>query len=384
MKFAAVVLLVISIAGCKTQKSKPEAGKTWPGQMQSMASDVKRLLPYIYDGKAYTDPKNREKIVGLLSEFAQAAHQVPTKAGEAFIGDDLLIEYSLKNLREDLNRAAFSLQVGLADYSRSVTKGTLNHCFRCHSVTPVGGAAAWDLGEIRNLNLAPIEKADLLVATRKYEEALKYMESLLDSEEFQKTYAFDFESLLRRYLALMIRVENSPGRALRELDQILERSTTPYYIAQQGEGWRKSLRDWSKEKKRTSFRNAKELFNEVEQRFKKARSIQQYEKDHAGDVEYLRATSMLHQNFKLLKQPGEQARAMFLLGKAYEVLDELGSWNLHESYYEACLKKAPKTATAKTCYHRLEASLYSGYSGTSGIHIPAEERERLIRLKEYL
>lgn len=378
---AITTALVIS---CKSkEKSAQESSPTWPGQMQSMAQDVKNLLPFLYDKQSFSDPKNKELIRRSLKDFGQAAHQVKPQTGKPYLGDDLLIEYSLNNLKEDLNRALLTFDNGQYEYSRSVAKASMGHCFRCHSVGAPGASAAWDLEEIHNLNIAPIEKADLLVATRKFDKALSYMESTLNSPEFLKAYAFDFEAMLRRYLALIIRVENAPTRALTELDKILNRGDTPQYIAEQAKGWRQSLKAWASEKSRPP-KNAADMLAQVEKRFKRAHAIQHFEKDHAGDVEYLRATSLLHQGMKLLKKPEDQARALFLLGNAYEVLDELGSWNLHETYYEACLFKLPKSQTAKNCYNRLEASLTMGYSGSAGTNLPPEEKERLRRLKEQI
>jgi hypothetical protein len=83
-------------------------------------------------------------------------------------------------------------------------------------------------------------------------------------------------------------------------------------------------------------------------------------------------------------KPEEEAEALYLLGRAYEVLDELGSWNLHEAYYETCVQKAPKSSWAKMCFARFEASILQGYSGSSGTHIPAYERDKLKTLKELL
>jgi hypothetical protein len=390
IKRAFVIAVVIANLSCQSSStSKEEAappaaeGGNWSGQMQNMATDVKKLLPFVYDRDAFQDPKNRQTISGYLKSFAQAAHHIKPETGKKFIGDDLLLNYSLASLTDDLNRASHSFDLGQLEYSRSVAKASLSHCFQCHSVTQAGSSATWDLDQLQSLNLAPLEKADLLVATRKYDKALTYMESLLNSPDFLKNYAFDFESLLRRYLALIIRVENAPRRASNALNKILDRGDTPHYIVEQAEGWRQSLKAWQKEKKQP-VKNAKSMFDQVEKHFKKAEGIQHYEKDHAGDVEYLRATAQLHDGMKFLKSPADQAHALYLLGRAYEVLDELGSWNLHETYYEACIDRDPKTAIAKRCYSRLEASLYMGYSGSSGTHLPNEERERLKRLKEKL
>jgi len=351
--------------------------------MQTLAQDVKKLLPYLYDSHAYGDAKNRPEVMNLLTEFSKAAHRIQPATGRAVLGDDLLVEYSLENLEQDLKRATQSYSAGQFEYSRSVAKSSLSHCFRCHSVAHPGGSAPWDLETVQSLKLAPLEKADLLVATRKTDQALAFMEQQLNSAEFQAQYAFDFESLLRRYLALIIRVEKSPDRALKELNKILAQNTTPHYIADQATGWRQSLQSWSKEKASPAHSPA-ELFAQADRRFKRAETLQRYQKDHAGDVEYLRATALLHGGLKDLKSPKDAARALYLLGKAYEVLDELGSWNLHESYYEACLLRDPKSETAKRCFNRLEASLYMGYSGSSGVHLPNEEKDRLRRLKEML
>jgi hypothetical protein len=379
-------LIFLGLA-CQTTAKKEESQTaippTWADQMQNMATDVKHLLPYLYDRSAFQSPANHDRILKYLKEFAQTAKHVNPDMGKKVLGDDLLVESSLSNLTEDLNRAARSFSLGQKDYARSVAKSSLNYCFQCHSVTQEGASAAWDLDQLQSVNLAPIEKVDLLVATRKYDKALKQMEDLLNSQEFRKNYSFDFEAMLRRYLALVIRVEKNPMRAIQELDKISRDGEVPRYIFEQLEGWKTSLVDWSKEIKRP-IKTPKAMFERAEKRFRRAGEIQRYEKDHAGDVEYLRATEILHQGLKMLKSPAEQARALFLLGRAYEVLDELGSWNLHENYYEACIHRDPKSTLAQGCFNRLEASLYLGYSGSSGTHLPPEERERLKRLHDQI
>jgi hypothetical protein len=380
--FLILVTLMACQSGLKNQTEAPKSeGANWSGDMQTMAQDVKNLVPFLYDKDAFQDPRNRETVQRYLRNFAQSAHHVKPEMGKKYLGDDLLVEFSLNHLGADLNRAVQSFEVGQLEYSRSVAKASLSYCFQCHSVTQEGSAAMWDVDRLQNLKLAPLEKADLLVATRRYDKALSHMENLLNSPDIYKNHAFEFEALLRRYLALIIRVEKAPGRALTELNKIVANADTPHYLLEQAEGWRRSLKAWEGERPR-KIKNAKDLFEQVEKRFQKAADLQHFEKDHAGDVEYLRATEQLHQGMKLLKTPQEQARALFLLGKAYEVLDELGSWNLHETYYEACVEKDPRAATAKSCFNRLEASLYMGYSGSSGTHLPPDESERLKRLRE--
>jgi hypothetical protein len=386
LKILATMILIVTVLGCKSESKKEaeaEAKPGWPGEMQGLAENVKDLLPFLYNRAAYQDPKNHDVVLNRLKEFAQSANHVQPDMGKRYLGDDLLVEFALGNLSSDLQRAEKSFEAGQTEYSRSVAKASLSYCFQCHSVTHEGAKAAWNTSQLDSLNLDPIEKAELLVATRRYDKALAHMEGLLNSPEFFKDHAFELESLLRRYLALIIRVEKAPERALHQLSKIEKRPDTPHYISEQIEGWETSLKAWRTERPRT-IKNAKTLFEQVEKRFQKAASLQHFEKDHAGDVEFLRATEQLHQGLKLIKTPSDEARAMFLLGRAYEVLDELGSWNLHETYYEACIKKDAHSPVAKNCYSRLEASLYMGYSGSSGTHLPSEESDRLKRLRDLM
>jgi tetratricopeptide (TPR) repeat protein len=381
MRMLFFLSLMLFLFSCKSKPAKEEAASaTWSGQMQGMAGDLKRLLPYLYDSRAFNDPKNREQIKKALYDFSKNAHRIDPGSGKNFIGDPLLLEYSIYNLQDELARASQSFEAGQLDYSRSVAKTSLSSCFRCHSVTNEGASAHWDLDQFHNLTLAPLEKADLLVAARKYEKALVFMDSQLNSPEFYANYGVDFEALLRRYLALLIRVEKDPQRALNALNKILDRGDTPQYVLEQADGWRKSLELWRREKSpRVQVPN--DLFTQVDKRFARARTLQSYDKDHAGDVEYLRATTLLHEGMKIVKTPSDQARALYLLGKAYEVLDELGAWNLHENYYESCVRRDPNSPTAKRCFNRLEASLYLGYSGSAGVSLPADERARLEKLR---
>lgn len=382
MRFIIFITAAVVFVACKTTKKEATTETAqWSGQMQSMAENLKKLVPYLYDRKAFTDPKNRDEIKMTLKNFAQAAHKIEPSSGKNFIGDQLLLEYSISGLQSDLNRSLQSFELGQFEYSRSVAKTSLSSCFRCHSVKSEGATAAWKLDDIPRLTLAPLEKADLLVAARKYEEALVFMESQLNSPEFLASYGVDFEGLLRRYMALLIRVEKDPQRALNSLNKILDRGDTPNYVLEQAEGWKKSLEAWRREKS-SKIKNPNDLFAQVDQRFKRAVQLQTYEKDHAGDVEYLRATTVLHEGLPLTKTPQDQARALFLLGRAYEVLDDLGEWNLHENYYEACVLRDPKSPIAKNCLNRLEASLYLGYSGSAGVNLPADERARLKKLRE--
>jgi hypothetical protein len=387
--FTALALFVI--VACSTASQSPDSKIEWSNDMQKMAKDVRDLIPFLYDRGAFHDSKNHDKIEVSLKNFSEHVHKITPKMGEAVLGDDPLVSFSLESLEGDLKRSYQAFELGHLEYARTVAKSSLNHCFRCHSVAQGGATAQWDLHDLSQLPLNPVEKADLLVATRKYDQALQFMEQILSSQEFLANNPFDFESMLRRYLALVTRIQKDPARALGEIDRVSAYPDLPRYLNEQVRGWRISLINWIHEDKTEIKGKGKKRkhkspppLEQAKKEMDRAVQLQQFPQDHAGDVEYLRATVSLHESLKKHLKPQEEAEAFYLLGRAYEVLDELGSWNLHETYFEACVRKAPHTGWAKMCYSRYEESVLQGYSGSSGTHIPAYESDKLKSLKELL
>ena len=110
------------------------------------------------------------------------------------------------------------------------------------------GQAAESIKVFLAVGAAYHTKAVLRQSLRKFDKATAFMESQLISPDFGKNYAFDYEAMLRRYLALVIRVENAPKRAVKQLNKILERKDLPKSIAEQADSWRNALKKWNKEK----------------------------------------------------------------------------------------------------------------------------------------
>lgn len=376
MKTALILLVCSLIVSCQSaDKKSPES---WSGQMQNMSEDIQLLIPYVYNEKSYTDPKNEGVIKRALSDLSSQSHKIPEKMGKEFLGDDPILSYSLGNLQGDLKRAHHAFESGQKSYSRTVLKSSVGHCFRCHSLTTIGSDAKWDVSDFSNLELNPEERLELLVAARKYNEAFKFVEAEMTKTGFLKENAFGFENFLRKYLALSIRLNEDKAKTLEDLNRVLAHQKLPPYLEKQVKAWRDSLEKWpnhgTKRKKPLSFAQKKMV---------EAKRLQEFAYDHAGDVEYMQASEALHQALQSKKlSPSDEAEAYFLLGLCYEVLDDLGSYGLHETYFEACITKAPKSKLAKRCYKNLEASVIQGFSGSGGVAVPADEKKRLDHFKK--
>lgn len=377
-----LVSLVV-FSNCESKPKKAAAANTtqeasWVSSMQGLSSEVQQLLPFVYSRQLQYSAKEQEVISERLKNFVKTAHGITPKMGEKFLGDDPMVQFSLDKLSADVTRANRALEAGQVKYAKGVMKNVMGHCFRCHSVTSVGSQAKWEVASFTGLSLSPVEKSELLVATRKYAEAIELLETSLKSPEYVMTQPFDYEAALKRYLVLTVRLAPDPRRAESLFETIVEMDSVPFYMSRKVDQWRQSLRMWSQEKAQKS---KTPTYEEGLKLVQKARGHQSFQKDQSADVEYLRATGVLHQLLMGQKPANEKARVYALLGEVYEVLDELGYWGLHETYYEQCILVQPNTKISTQCFRRLQESIYLGYSGSSGVHIPEEEVLRLKELK---
>ncbi len=99
-------------------------------------------------------------------------------------------------------------------------------------------------------------------------------------------------------------------------------------------------------------------------------------------INYLRATAIGHEYFTRIKRDKVFPEMLYDMGMAYESLQDLGYWTLHEDYYTQCIKERPHSELADRCYNRLEQSIYLGYTGSAGTHIPPDINTQLRSLKE--
>ncbi len=386
-KFQSLLFVFLALCGlsaCESKPTKVEETQNWSGQMQHLDQVMKEMIPIIYDRGDFTDPKNEKRIIARMTDFSKSVHKISPERSEQLIGEDPLFTFSLNRFKSDLGRAKDSFELGHKEYSRSVMKSVVGHCFRCHTRTTMGPEFQGDKMDFSGLKLNRLEKADLLVASRRYDEALSVLESIIDDKNDGGDFPFEMERALRRYLSMMIRVRKDPSRAIAKMDQIMERKTVPYYLLEDVRKWKKSLESWSVQTKAGQSVAKKDSIKSAKDEIRKARLAQGFRKDHGGDVEYLVATSLLHDGLTGLKKASERSEAYFLLGESYEVLGDLGSWNLHEFYFESCVREWPKGPLARKCYERLEESVYVGYSGSSGVHVPYHEKKRLSEIKDLI
>lgn len=385
MKKIILVLLTVTSLGCSNamKEANREArldakdARSWASQMQQMAKNLEKLMPYVFSREEFSDAKNRAQVQELVTEYSQSVQHVPEHMGKKLLGDDPLVKYYLDNLKDGGVQAVKAFNEGHLDYSRNVLKDSVGACFNCHTTTQLGPENRFSTAKLSStFRIYPTEKADFYVATRQYDQAISVLEDVLDNPKRLAEQPHEQVLAMKKYLALMVRVRKEPTRASETISRYLKNGNPPYFVAQEAESWLKSLRKWAGEKRKQpkALQKAKELLAQA--------SRAQAGAYQAGYVENLRATALLHEALKDAKKPADKADIYRLLGDSYDIVSDLGMWDLPEAYYEACVRTAPKSKVAQGCYRNYERSIVMGFSGSAGVFIPAEERRKMSELKD--
>jgi hypothetical protein len=389
-----ILFISLILAGCSGSRVRnggsdapppgaAQAGKElsknsgWAGNMQKMAHDLEVLLPYVVSRQEFSAPENRSQITEMVENFNRNVSSVPAHVGEKMLGDDPIIRYSLGHLVDDSNQALKALKEDRVEFARNTLRESIGNCFNCHTTQQLGPENNFSTEKLSaKFRMYPTERAEYYVATRQFDRAIEMLEGVLTNTNTYYDEPHEQSTALKKYLSLMVRVKKDPKRTADVIEKYLLGKKPPMFLASEAQVWLKSLKSWEREKKKVANPVAK-----ARELLAKGEHMQSGGGFQSGYVENLRATALLHDALRTVKKPEEKAAVYLMLGNAYDILSDLGLWDLPEVYFEECIQTSPKTETAKQCYKNYERSIILGFSGSSGVFIPSEEREKLAKLK---
>ncbi len=356
----------------------------WNKRMKAFSDAISELLPDVISQDRYNSPKNFQRIEKNVKVIADLAHNMPSKnaspleAGSA--DSDVSIPMISDLFKNEAKRAYQELKRGRRAYARTVLRALPNFCIACH--TRSSGA---DLSTLKNdppaTLVSRLERAEYFAATRQFDRALSEYEEVVADKNAASKRQIEWERAFRHSLSIAVRVKRDPARALGLVDRALASPTCPSFLKEDATQWQKSLVEWKAEPHRTS-NTPDGILAEARSLLTKAHALQRFPADHSADMVYLRVSSAVHDLLRASPTNGHLAEGLFLLGVSYEALQDMELWSLHELYYESCIRKFPGTATARGCFRRYEESVYSGYTGSGGVSLPADVSQELTDLRK--
>ncbi len=366
------------VGASQPQSQSPAASPSWQSDMQSLSKILSDLLPLIASQARFADPAAQARIETQLNSLKKLSHNLKSEKLPPNTDPSMKMISTLFN--EDLTRASENLKLGHTEFARKILRDTTSYCIQCHTQTNNGPSfPQLDLkADISDLSV--LEKAQFYASTRQFDSALAQYQLIIKDKTFAQEHAFEWNRAGRSALAIAVKVKND-AHLSEQLAKLIEKNANaPVGVKNAVKAWLGDISQWKKESTKVLQDPAHQI-NQARQWVQKAQRKQKYPLDHEPDILYFRASSLLHDFMSHNPEHPEMAEALYLSGIASESTRDMEFWTLFETYYELCIKKAPHSPLAQKCFQVLQTSITSGYTGSSGTHVPLEEQKRLSQLR---
>lgn len=361
--------LGLSLFVAAAPHARAEPTPVFRGNMDALAAVLATLLPDALDQRPVDDAR-----AGRLRDGIRALRSVAHTLGVMKAADLPDADPTIGIVLAELGKTADDVARSKPDRLPQTALEVVSACIACHTRTA---------GPPARIALAPVDaklpadvRADILAATRRFDEARVAYNSVVFDEAFAARDAWRWERAVRRSLALEVRVADDAKGAAAIVEQVLG-TPTAEALWPAASGWQRDVKLWRKETTpEAPFARAARLMNDAVQNRRPAG-------DASAEILFLRATAALHTllgTTTTLSKP-ERAQALAWLGIAYENLIELDVWGLYLSYDAACVDNAPHTPLARTCFARYERAALELFSGNGGAPLPVEMQQRVDELR---
>lgn len=356
--------------------SKPEIGipETWPEQMKILEKSMTELYPLILSPADFGKKDNQAKILYHLDRLSLVSKKVNHKPMTEL--NDPSLAFISFDFKEQVDLAKNSFESGNKDFSRFELIKTTNYCIECHTQSNKG--PSFDSNKFKqnfaNLNL--LDQAEILTATRKFDEAIKKYEDFFKLKEVNWDYQFRAESALHNSLSILIRFKRDPVKTKAFLDQAEKSGFIPLYLKNMIQVWKEDTHTWGLAKEK------KPSLSTVKVWIERSNSRRFDYGAMGGEVWNQLSISYLHEMLESALSVKQKAEVFWYLGSSY--INSLTHYqtSLGQKYLEACMRTQPHTVLAQKCYGKMEEYMFDMYSGSAGTFMPLTEEMKLKELKK--
>jgi len=346
--------------------------------MNEIFESIATLLPLSLNDKSFYDAKNKDNIQGRLDSLVGSAKKLKSHGKVQDEG----FRFVSRNLEQDATDARNWFKEGRQDEARYMLHNITENCISCHtkqeSKSDFPGVSKF-FSKVDIQQLAPIDRARLLMAMRQFDDAMNAFEDIILKGGMSPSDLI-FLDAFTDYLKLTVRVKRNYERALQTLQKFAANSKLPKFVQTQMEDWTSALKELSKSKSGST----KDLAL-ARQWMSKAQGQMKYPRDRDGMVYYIAASGALNAALADGKlSADEKSEIYFRLGFVEEVIGRSFWVSQSSNMLESAIRVAPKSKFALDAYNLLEEYVYLDYSGSSGTDIPQDIQDNLVELKKLI
>lgn len=356
-----LVLVPARVAWCEDTQNAPnptsadEIKKT----MRGLLGDIRTLMDGSLREQWFVPPGDVDAIEAALANiesrsFALAAHAP---------------QMDMEFLTAVLDRYAWWLRIAYRQDDREafdeILSETLDTCITCHTRLPSSQdsptAEAFIASDVVS-KLPPPKKLSLLIATRRFDDALDLLETT-----FAKPFAQwpPAHATLRSYIVTTVRVKRDFDRAAGVLEGLAARDDVPANVRLLTEVWASDLRRES----------GPTTDGEETKRLASARArVERAENDPRNEtellVQYAAASAILHDYVTTPNlSAAARSEAAYLLGLCYHRMGANESLPQSDFYFEYSVLTDPSGGWAQDAFSLLEMNVVKSYTD-AGSQVP--------------
>jgi soluble cytochrome b562 len=334
------------------------------------------LLPASLEERAL-EPAEAARLRQQVELLATSVDELQSHAAERDLGFRFLSE----SLARDVEEVREHLAAGEIEQARYYLYDLTQNCVACHSRLP--SRREFPLAErltsrIALADLDPGERARLLVAVRRFDEALATWEAMF-ADPRRKPTELDLGGYLIDYLTISVRVQRDLERPRQTLADLRDRSDTPRYLRRHLDGWIEALEELSDEAE------AEPSLGQARKLVRRARDLSDLPAGRERIVHDLVASGQLH---RLIDEAGQSdrtvAEAFYLLG-LIEARSIDSYWVPQAEFHlEAAVRVDPKGPFAEKAYAMLEEYVVLGAGATDESELDPRTARSLAELRDLI
>lgn len=374
LKTAMAVFFALLIASPTFAQPSPEL-KT---EMRKFKAIIDGLRPYMTDAQKFNAKENEKEIA---AQIEQLRIQIESTAHRGYlIRNDY--KTTLAMLSDHVRSTEKNFDAGRKDFARYMLHSSLQTCISCHSRLPANSAPFLEAEPIAK-DKVTFAEAEFLFATRQFSEVTPVFEALVEHYPKNKMAVGDVMEALDYIATLYARILQDPKGGAKAFSSILKQKNLPPFLTEDIAAWRDYFEAWAKQKP-FEIENKKDtdVIAAAENILKEEKQDPFYLRDRSNNIAFLRASGLLHQFLVRFPDSPLVPQAYYLMGQSYLSLSQQFFTGVDQMYLKQCIQGFPKNPVAKKCYNLLEESIYLGYSGSSGTHVPYDVLQELNKFKK--
>jgi tetratricopeptide (TPR) repeat protein len=372
------VFLLLCIGSARAEPPvDPDA--TARAAMQRVFGAMTVLLPASAKEGGFSADANREELRAAFAELRAAAMDLRAHGTNR----DASFGLHARNLADDALTASNAFALGDEEEARFTFTLLTQRCVECHSRLPDvedSPLAARLVALPEVVALAPLERARVDVALRRFDEALSTWEKAFADPKIPPA-EHELSGTLADYLTIAIRVKGDAQRPQAALRALSKRPEAPGYLRNRLIAWSVSLARVAPRLSQStpSIQSAREWAM-------MARNLSDLATARDGLVYDLAASSLLLRWIDAREKGDRSAQDLELAEAYYElaVIEDRTAFSIWapqtDVYMEAAIRAAPSGPLARRAYARVEEQLLTELGATSPAGLPEAERARLAEL----